>query len=149
MAIQTARQRWMSILTHSDPDVMQQHWQQLGLRYSYQVLRAPETGLARVQGRMGGTGKRFVLGDVTLTRAVVRLDDGTCGYSYVIGRNKPHAELCALVDALLQKQGADTPLYQQLIVPLAATRAEQLQQRAQEIASSKVDFFTLVRGDNE
>ncbi|WJV68387.1 phosphonate C-P lyase system protein PhnG [Pectobacteriaceae bacterium CE70] len=149
MAIQTARQRWMSILAHSDPDVMQQHWQQLGLRHSYQVLRAPETGLARVQGRMGGTGKRFVLGDVTLTRAVVRLDDGTCGYSYVTGRNKPHAELCALVDALLQKQGTDTPLYQQLIVPLAATRAEQLRQRAQEIASSKVDFFTLVRGDNE
>ncbi|ANE76834.1 MULTISPECIES: phosphonate C-P lyase system protein PhnG [Dickeya] len=148
MATQTARQRWLSVLAHSDPDQLRRHWQPLSLHPVWQTLRAPETGLARLQARIGATGNRFVLGDVTVTRAVVRLEDGTCGYSYVTGRNKPHAELCALIDALLQQQGTQSALYQQLIVPLAATRDELRQQRAREIASSKVDFFTLVRGDN-
>nr|WP_243466076.1 phosphonate C-P lyase system protein PhnG [Sodalis glossinidius] len=38
-----------------------------------------------VLARMGGTGRRFILGDATVTRAVIRLDDGTCGYSYILG----------------------------------------------------------------
>ncbi|MGM3183317.1 phosphonate C-P lyase system protein PhnG [Dickeya oryzae] len=148
MTTQNPRQRWLSVLAHSDVEQLQQHWLSLALQPSWQLLRAPEIGLTRLQARMGATGNRFVLGDVTVTRAVVRLDDGTCGYSYVMGRNKPHAELCALIDGLLQQQGTQSALYQQLIVPLAATHDELRQQRAREIASSKVDFFTLVRGDN-
>lgn len=34
---------------------------------------------------MGGTGERFFAGDATLTRAAVRLTDGTLGYSWVLG----------------------------------------------------------------
>ncbi|NKI73493.1 phosphonate C-P lyase system protein PhnG [Dickeya sp. CFBP 2040] len=148
MTTHTPRQRWLSVLAHSDAEQLRRHWLSLELQPSWQLLRAPEIGLARLQARMGATGNRFVLGDVTVTRAVVRLDDGTCGYSYITGRNKSHAELCALIDALLQQQGVQSAVYQQLIVPLAATRDELRQQRACEIASSKVDFFTLVRGDN-
>ncbi|MEI7347027.1 phosphonate C-P lyase system protein PhnG [Dickeya chrysanthemi] len=148
MTTQTTRQRWLSVLAHSDAEQLRRHWLSLGLQPAWHALRAPEIGLTRLQARMGATGNRFVLGDVTVTRAVVRLEDGTCGYSYVTGRNKPHAELCALIDALLQQQGTESALYQHLIVPLAATHDELRQQRAREIASSKVDFFTLVRGDN-
>ncbi|WP_192458260.1 phosphonate C-P lyase system protein PhnG [Musicola keenii] len=148
MTMQTARQRWLSVLAHSDPAQLRHRWRQLGLHPAWQTVRAPEIGLARLQGRMGGTGSRFVLGDMTITRAVIRLDDGTCGYSYVMGRDKPHAELCALIDGLLLQQGESGALHQQLIAPLAADRAERLQQRAREVAASRVDFFTLVRGDN-
>lgn len=52
---------------------------------------------------MGGTGERFFAGDATLTRAAVRLTDGTLGYSWVLGRDKQHAERCALIDALMQQ----------------------------------------------
>lgn len=148
MTTQTARQRWMAVLAHSDPGELRRYWQPLGLHPQWEMLRAPETGLARLQARMGATGKRFVLGDMTVTRAAVRLTDGTCGYSYVAGRDRPHAELCALIDALLQQQGEESALYRQVIAPLAASRAAQQQRRAREIASSKVDFFTLVRGDH-
>lgn len=83
-----------------------------------------------------------------MTRAVVQLSDGTLGYSYLLGRDKAHAERCALLDALLQQPETRPLLEEKIITPLAAWREEQRQLRAREIASSKVDFFTLVRGDN-
>ncbi|WP_130835388.1 phosphonate C-P lyase system protein PhnG [[Erwinia] mediterraneensis] len=144
----TARQHWLSVLAHSDADTLKARWQALNLNPSFRLIRPAETGLTRLQGRMGATGQRFVLGDATLTRAVVALEDGTLGYSYVLGRNRPHAERCALIDALLQQAETRLLLQEQIIAPLAALRAEQRQLRAREIAGSKVDFFTLVRGDN-
>lgn len=144
----TARQRWLAVLAHSEPAQLLTHWQALALAPAYDILRAPETGLTRLQARMGGTGKRFILGDTTVTRAVIRLENGLCGYSYVMTRNKAHAELCALLDALLQQSSTTETIHQHIITPLAAQRQEKLTQRAREIASSRVDFFTLVRGDN-
>ncbi|MFC0224954.1 phosphonate C-P lyase system protein PhnG [Serratia aquatilis] len=141
------RQRWMSILAHSQPDQLRSHWQALNLSPHYHSLRAPEIGLAQLLGRMGATGRRFVLGDMTVTRAVVQLDNGSQGYSYIAGRDKAHAELCALIDALLQKPDHQEQLLQQLIEPLAALQQEQRQLRARSVAASRIDFFTLVRGD--
>ncbi|MGC6388072.1 phosphonate C-P lyase system protein PhnG [Ewingella sp. S1.OA.A_B6] len=141
------RQRWMSILAHSRPDELLAHWQPLNLSPQFERLRAAETGLTQLQGRMGGTGKRFVMGDMTVTRAVVQLDSGVYGYSYVTGRNKPHAELCAVIDALLQVHGMDELLHKTIIAPLAATQQARRERRAREVAASRVDFFTLVRGE--
>ncbi|ATM97390.1 PhnG protein [Yersinia frederiksenii] len=153
----TTRQRWMSILAHSQPDELLAHWQPLNLSPRYQVIRAPEIGLNQLQARMGGTGRRFILGDMTLTRAVIKLDDyaDIYGYSYIAGRNKPHAELCALLDALLQlstlsskSAGLNELLLNTVIHPLAASQQERRELRARAIATSKVDFFTLVRGED-
>ncbi|USH04311.1 phosphonate C-P lyase system protein PhnG [Grimontia kaedaensis] len=145
---QTPRQRWMSVLARTDTNALITHWEKLALDPQYQLVRAPELGLAQVRARMGGTGNAFNMGDVTITRAVVRLGSGELGYSYVTGRNKPHAELAAVVDALMQTPAHDV-LQQALISPLAAEKAEQEQLRAREVATSKVDFFTMVRGEDE
>ncbi|AHG20904.1 phosphonate C-P lyase [Chania multitudinisentens RB-25] len=141
------RQRWMSVLAHSQPAQLRNHWQALNLSPRYHSLRAPEIGLAQLQGRMGATGRRFVLGDMTVTRAVVQLENGGQGYSYITGRDKAHAELCALADALLQQPASHELLQQRLIEPLAALQQEQRQLRARSVAASRVDFFTLVRGE--
>ncbi|KKD60252.1 phosphonate C-P lyase [Grimontia sp. AD028] len=145
---QTSRQRWMSVLARTDANALITHWVKLSLNPQYQLVRAPELGLAQVRARMGGTGNAFNMGDVTITRAVVRLDSSELGYSYVTGRNKQHAELAAVVDALMQTSAHDV-LQQALISPLAAEKAEQEQLRAREVATSKVDFFTMVRGEDE
>lgn len=147
MSSLTSRQRWMSVLAHSQPAQLRSHWQALNLNPEYRLLRAPESGLTQLLGRMGATGRRFVLGDMTVTRAVVQLADGGHGYSYVAGRDKAHAELCALADALLQQPAHHEQLQQRLIAPLAAAQQERRQQRAREVAASRVDFFTLVRGE--
>ncbi|MGK3141725.1 phosphonate C-P lyase system protein PhnG [Pantoea sp. C2G6] len=148
MEQQTDRQRWLSVLAHSSAALLEAHWQALNLQPAFTLIRPAEIGLTRLQARMGATGKRFVMGDATVTRAVVQLGDGTLGYSYLLGRDKAHAERCALLDALLQQPETRPLLEEKIITPLAAWRDEQRQLRAREIASSKVDFFTLVRGDN-
>lgn len=148
MEQQTDRQRWLSVLAHSSAALLETHWQALNLQPPFTLIRPAEIGLTRLQARMGATGKRFVMGDATVTRAVVQLSDGTLGYSYLLGRDKAHAERCALLDALLQQPETRQLLEEKIITPLAAWRDEQRQLRAREIASSKVDFFTLVRGDN-
>ncbi|AWP32500.1 phosphonate C-P lyase system protein PhnG [Pantoea sp. PNT01] len=148
MEQQTDRQRWLSVLAHSSAALLEAHWHALSLQPEFTLVRPAEIGLTRLQARMGATGKRFVMGDATVTRAVVQLSDGTLGYSYLLGRDKAHAERCALLDALLQQPETRQLLEEKIITPLAAWREEQRQLRAREIASSKVDFFTLVRGDN-
>ncbi|AJJ17755.1 MULTISPECIES: phosphonate C-P lyase system protein PhnG [Yersinia] len=153
----TLRQNWMSVLAHSQPAELLAHWQALNLSPQYQVIRAPEIGLNQLQARMGATGRRFILGDMTITRAVIRLNDSmdVYGYSYIAGRNKPHAELCAVLDALLQHStvkgkpaGLNELLLKTVIHPLAAIQQERRQLRAGAITASKVDFFTLVRGED-
>ncbi|EAQ2107340.1 phosphonate C-P lyase system protein PhnG [Salmonella enterica subsp. arizonae] len=144
----TTRQRWMRALAYSDADALNTRMQALKLAPPYELIRAPETGLMQIQARMGGTGSRFFAGDTTLTRAVVRLKSGTLGYSYLLGRNKPHAEQCAVIDALLQEPSHFQTLMETLIAPLEAEREAQIRARAAEVNASRVDFFTLVRGDN-
>ncbi|WP_438442900.1 phosphonate C-P lyase system protein PhnG [Kluyvera georgiana] len=149
MHLDTAtRQRWMSVLSHSDPANLAEKMVALNIIADYKTIRAPETGLVQLQGRMGGTGERFFAGDATLTRAAVRLSNGTVGYSWVLGRDKVHAERCALIDALMQQPIHFQTLLETLITPLEADRTARIAARQAEINASRVDFFTLVRGDN-
>ena len=142
------RQHWMSVLSHSDPASLAAKMVALYITADYETIRAAETGLVQLQGRMGGTGERFFAGDATLTRAAVRLSNGTLGYSWILGRDKAHAERCALLDALLQQPAHYQTLLETLITPLEADRTARIAARQAEINASRVDFFTLVRGDN-
>jgi len=144
----STRQRWMRVLAHSQPAALSARMSALSLAPDYDTLRAPEIGLVQIQARMGGTGERFFAGDATLTRAAIRLNSGTLGYSYVLGRDKAHAERCAVIDALLQEQPYFQTLMETLIAPLEADRAARIAARQAEVNTSRVDFFTLVRGDN-
>ena len=144
----STRQRWMRVLAHSQPAALSARMNALALAPGYDLLRAPEIGLVQIQARMGGTGARFFAGDATLTRAAIRLHSGTLGYGYVLGRDKAHAERCAVIDALLQEPPHFQTLMETLISPLEADRAARLAARQAEVNTSRVDFFTLVRGDN-
>ncbi len=143
------RQGWMSVLARTDFLHLKNLWEPLNLSPHYQVIRQPETGLIQVQSRMGGTGNPFNIGDMTVTRSVIKLPEGEMGYSYIKGRNKDHALLAALIDALMQTSTYCVPLMQQVIEPLMATMQEQTQARREQVATSKVEFFTMVRGEDE
>ncbi|MCQ4321225.1 phosphonate C-P lyase system protein PhnG [Stutzerimonas stutzeri] len=139
------RQRWMGVLARAGDELAR--YEAALKDTDYQLVRAPEIGMTLVRGRMGGTGAAFNLGEMTVTRCVVRLGDGRTGYSYVAGRDKRHAELAALADAHLQ--GRDQAHWQQqLIDPLAAAQAARRAAQDAETVSSKVEFFTLVRGED-
>ena len=149
-----SRQQWMGILARTPRE-------QLGSQLmaalggtplpAFDWLRAPDIGLAMVRGRIGGTGDPFNLGEVTVTRATLRLrsdnQSGPVGFAVHRGRDKERARLAALADAMLQLPDIGARLQEQLLEPLA--RAIDVRRGAKEAqaARTKVEFFTMVRGD--
>lgn len=113
----------------------------------HQVLRAPEIGTVMVRGRAGGTGAPFNLGETTVTRASVQLSCGTVGHGYVQGRSRDHALRAAAIDALLQTDAAPR-IAAEVIAPLRAEEAARRSDRASRAAATRVEFFTLVRGED-
>ncbi len=110
-------------------------------------VRAPEIGMVMLRGRVGGTGNPFNLGEASVVRCAVRLGDGPLGVSYALGRDKRRAELAALFDAMLQDPRYHDKLQRDLIAPLALSQAQARAQRHSDVAASKVEFFTFVRGE--
>lgn len=103
--------------------------------------------MAMLKGRTGGTGNAFHLGEMTLTRASVALEDGTVGHGWVRGRDHRHAELIALSDALSQYADWRSRLEREVLAPLAEELAERHRRDAATAAATRVDFFTMVRGE--
>lgn len=114
----------------------------------HDVLRAPEAGLVMLRGLMGATGAAFNVGEATVTRCAVRLTGGTEGHAYVMGRNAAHARVAAVCDALLQTADHGEPVRERVIAPLEAKLQQDHIEAAGKAASTKVDFFTMVRGDD-
>ena len=139
------RRRWMGVLAKADRATLEAAWKDLPERPGYRHLRQPETGLTMVRGRMGGTGQRFNLGEMTMSRAAVVTDQGVTGFGYVAGRDTRHAELAALFDALLQDDAHRPMLMAALIEPLERAAAARHAARAEQVQASKVEFFTVVR----
>jgi len=110
-------------------------------------VRAPEIGMVMLRGRVGGTGNPFNLGEASVVRCAVRLGNGPLGVSYALGRDKRRAELAALFDALLQDPLHHDDLQRSLIAPLALAQAQARAQKQRDVAGSKVEFFTFVRGE--
>lgn len=114
----------------------------------HDLLRAPEIGTVMVRARAGGTGAAFNLGEVTVTRASIRLrKTQTIGHGYVRGRDKAHALRAACLDAMGQDDpmALDTAILAPLREAETATRAA----AATEAARTRVEFFTLLRGEDE
>lgn len=143
----SARARWMSALAHADPAVLEAARERLEPSPRYRLLRPAETGLVMVRGRAGGTGAPFNVGEMTVTRCSVELADGRVGHAYVAGRDGRHAETAAVLDAVLQDPERQGALERNLIGPLLAAREERRGKARAAAAATRVDFFTMVRGE--
>lgn len=142
------RQAWMGLLARAPTDRVRALWQDMGLTPTFTWLRKPETGGVMVRGRAGGTGAAFNMGEMTVTRCALRLGgNGAIGHGYIQGRDRRHAEIAALADACLQTEAAGH-IQTGLIVPLRDEEAARYAARAAKAAATKVDFFTLVRGED-
>ena len=144
-AAQSQRQRWLSILAKAPADRLETLWREMGEAPDYALLRRPEIGLVMVQGRISGSGAPFAAGEMTVTRAAVRLDGGQVGIGYVGGRHPRQAELVALIDALAQLPMWRQPIEDQIVTPLAEEAEGRRRQRLAKAAATKVDFFTVAR----
>lgn len=110
-------------------------------------LKPPEVGLVMLRGRTGGDGAPFNIGEATVSRAAVRLEGGASGFAYRLGRDVRAARAAAILDALWQDEARRAEVDAALAPVRARLEAEAAQVRA-ETAATKVDFFTLVRGED-
>jgi alpha-D-ribose 1-methylphosphonate 5-triphosphate synthase subunit PhnG len=142
------RRAAMAVLAESSTAEIAHLIEALGPLPACEDLRAPENGLVMIRGRIGGDGARFNLGEATVSRAVVRLASGEMGFGYVLGRDGAKARLIALCDALVQTAAYAAALDSKVIAPLRVGLEAQRDARARQVAATKVDFFTLVRGED-
>ncbi|RQP05817.1 MAG: phosphonate C-P lyase system protein PhnG [Paracoccus sp. BP8] len=139
-----ARRDWISALAKAPPGRLAALLPDLP---AHELLRAPEIGTVMVQGRIGGTGAPFNLGEMTVTRCSVRLPGGAVGHACVQGRDKAHAARAAIADALMQTEAAPR-IEAKVLTPLRAEAAEARASRAAKAAATRVEFFTMLRGED-
>ena len=113
----------------------------------HENLREAENGLVMVRGRIGGDGAPFNLGEATISRAAVRLASGEVGFGYTLGRDGEKAKMIALCDALVQSGEFADEVETRVIAPLRAAMLARRSARAAEAAATRVDFYTMVRGE--
>jgi phosphonate C-P lyase system protein PhnG len=142
----TIRQRWMGVLARASRTRLATLMADFAGCPKPEIVRPAETGTVMAEGRAGGTGARFNVGEVTATRCVVRVE-GRLGFSYALGRDRVKAELAAALDALLQNPERQDALLAKIITPLAQEEAAARALASRKAAATKVDFFTLIRGD--
>jgi alpha-D-ribose 1-methylphosphonate 5-triphosphate synthase subunit PhnG len=114
---------------------------------AHENLREPENGLVMVRGRIGGDGAPFNLGEATVSRAAVRLATGEVGFGYTLGRDSQKAQMIALCDAMVQSADLSGEVEAKVIAPLRAGLSSERSRKAQETAATRVDFYTMVRGE--
>jgi alpha-D-ribose 1-methylphosphonate 5-triphosphate synthase subunit PhnG len=115
----------------------------------YVELRPVATGLVMVRGRIGGDGAPFNLGETTVTRAAVRMESGEVGFSYLLGRDHAKARLAAVCDALWQSEGHRDAIERHVLAPIRLRLAREHSAQREQAAATRVDFFTLVRGEDQ
>ncbi|GAB1360812.1 phosphonate C-P lyase system protein PhnG [Rhodobacter sp.] len=139
------RRDWMSLLAKAPPARLAALLPELP---AHDLLRAPEIGAIMVQGRTGGTGAPFNLGEMTVTRCSLRLAGGAVGHAMVQGRDRAHATRAAAADALMQTAEA-ARIEVTVLAPLRNEAAERRRTRAAKAAATRVEFFTLMRGEDQ
>ena len=143
---QAQRKAAMAVLAHSDAADISGRLGRIALP-AHENLREPENGLVMVRGRIGGDGAPFNLGEATVSRAAVRLATGEVGFGYTLGRDREKARMIALCDAMVQSGELWDAVETNVIAPLRAAILAKQNRKAAEAAATRVDFYTLVRGE--
>jgi len=143
---QAQRKAAMAVLAHSDAAEIARCLEPIAVP-GYENLREPENGLVMLRGRIGGDGAPFNLGEATVSRAAVRLATGEVGFGYVLGRDRRKAQMIALCDALVQSNEFSEAVEENVLTPLRAAMVSERDRKAAETAATRVDFYTMVRGE--
>lgn len=110
-------------------------------------LRPAEVGLVMVEGRTGGDGAPFNMGEATVTRAAVQVEGGATGIAYLLGRDPAKAEAAAVLDALWQDPALRLAV-QDALGPVRRRLAAEEAAAAAETDATRVNFFTMTRGED-
>ena len=138
----------MAAFAGATGDQLRQLAQDAGLPLEAETMRGPETGLVTVRGRIGGGGAVFNTGEATVTRATVRLPSGQIGHAFALGRDKEKVRLAAILDALWCNEETRPTVEEMIVQPVVNQVAQADARKQAETAATRVDFFTMVRGED-
>ncbi len=138
-----ARPTWLGILARADADRIAHCLTDAPALPDFTRLRGPETGMAMIRARMGGSGAAFNVGEITIARCTIRDVTGRIGHGYATGRDLVHAELVARIDAALQNPVLQDRLIDAVVAPLAAEIAARRAAIEAQAQATEVKFFTL------
>jgi len=133
MPAQALKERYRKIMENAPPAL---------------AVRGPEIGAIMVRGRIGGGGAPFNLGEASVTRATVKLQTGEVGHSIVLGRDPEKAKAVAHLDALRQVPEWEPIIERECVTPAIEMAEAERRKLAEETAATRVDFFTLARGED-
>jgi alpha-D-ribose 1-methylphosphonate 5-triphosphate synthase subunit PhnG len=145
-AMAARRKAAMTVLAHSDAAAIAERLGAIRVP-AHEALREPENGLVMVRGRIGGDGAPFNLGEATVSRAAVRLATGEIGFGYTLGRDLEKARMIALCDAMVQSRELADLVETNVLAPLRSAMLAGRERRSAEVAATRVDFYTMVRGE--
>src|SRR6516165_4034032 len=143
-----ARRGAMAVLAQAHAEEIEQGLRAVLDPVDYVELRAPETGLVMLRGRIGGDGAAFNLGEASVTRAAVQIASGEVGIAYILGRDQKKARLSAVCDALWQSKRYRDAVERRVLAPIRTRVDAERGCRRAQTAATRVDFFTLVRGED-
>ena len=139
------RREWIRLLANAGLSDLEDARRQLENPVAYKYIVRPETGLLMVQAKADGSHNRFHLGEVSVTKCVLEIEDRYLGYGMVTGSNRDHAELAAMFDGLLQHPDYHDDLKRQLLDKLEKQQRRAARDMEQEAERTRVEFFTLKR----
>ena len=143
-----SRPTLLSLLARAQPAELAGPLARLWPALSVRDLRSPEIGLVMLRGRIGGDGAPFNMGEATMTRAVVEVSGGHRGFGNVLGRKPELARMIAIIDAVAQRSADRSLVESEILSPIRQRLAAEKSKQAAQTAATKVDFFTLVRGED-
>jgi len=143
-----ARRRAMALLARAHGDELAEPIAKRWPDHDARDLKPVESGLVMLRGRIGGDGAPFNLGEAAVTRAVVELPSGERGFAHILGRDAKKARLAAIVDALWLREASRGDVEMMVLTPIAERLAAEAAKTRAETAATRVDFFTLVRGED-
>lgn len=138
----------MEAFAAADPAFLERAWSSFEDEAEVIALREPEAGLVMLRGRIGGAGAPFNLGEASVARASIRLSSGEVGHAMVLGRDLRHARLAAIFDAGWQREDWREAIEADVVDLVLEAGDEEDRQRAEETEATRVDFFTMVRGED-
>ena len=124
------RKSWLSLMAKSSSEDIKTCWKKAELDCAAEIIRMPEIGTVMVKGRQGGNGAAFHLGEMSVTRCSIKTEAGIIGHGY--------------------HQGDQFQIVNDKIFTILSNiEAGKIQNLTAKAAATKVDFFTMVRGEDE
>jgi alpha-D-ribose 1-methylphosphonate 5-triphosphate synthase subunit PhnG len=140
------RRHWMSVLARSHAEDVNMIWESLAMQPDFVWLDEPEFTSVMVRARAGSNGTLFNLGEVVTTTCRVLVNDKAAGTACIVGRDKRHAAIAALFDALLANSTASPRRadFNDAISWLDQRLELRAQQAAAKTLTTRVDFTMTV-----